>query len=86
MGFATVLSDLSKLFPYGIFIAKLSAYGFGEKSLTFINVYQQNRKKGTTQIESTFSELLSSLFDVSKDSIIGPVSFITVIIDLFIKP
>lgn len=39
MGFATVFSDLSKLFPYGIFIAKLSAYGFGEKSLTFINVY-----------------------------------------------
>ena len=42
MGFAAVLSGLSELFdciPYVIFIAKLSAYSFDKKSLTFMNVY-----------------------------------------------
>ena len=44
----TVLTDLSKAFnciPHDLLIAKLHAYGFSEKTVTFIYSYFERRKQ-----------------------------------------
>ena len=44
----TVLTDLSKAFnciPHDLLIAKLHAYGFSEKTVTFIYSYFKRRKQ-----------------------------------------
>ena len=46
--FAAVLIDLSKAFdciPHGLLIAKLNAFGFDKKSLSFISAYLYNREQ-----------------------------------------
>ena len=46
--FAVVLNDLTKTsdcIPHGLLIAKLNAFGFDKKSLSFISAYLYNRKQ-----------------------------------------
>ena len=48
--FAVVLNDLTKTsdcIPHGLLIAKLNAFGFDKKSLSFISAYLYNRKQKT---------------------------------------
>ena len=45
--FAAVLTDHSKAFgciPHGLLTAKLNAFGFDEKSVSFISTYFNKRK------------------------------------------
>ena len=83
--FAVVLTELSKAFdciPHQSLIAKLSAYGFGMKSVAFISAYLKNWKQ-KTKIGSTFGECLNIFVGVSQGSILGPVLFLIFIADLF---
>ena len=53
-----VLMDLSKAYdclPHDLFIAKLTAYGFGQNSLALISNYLSQRKQ-RMKVDSTFSE------------------------------
>ena len=83
--FAAVLTDLSRAFdciPYQLRMAKLSAYGFDMKSIAFMSAYLKNRNQ-KTKIVSTFSQCLNILFGVPEGSILGPLSFLIFIADLF---
>ena len=83
--FAAVLVDLSKAFdciPHGLLIAKLNAFGFDKKSLSFISVYLCNRKQ-KAKVGSEFSDFLNILFRVPQGSILGPILFIIFIADFF---
>ena len=83
--FTAVLTDLSKAFdciPHQLLIAKLSASGFGMKSIVFISAYLRNQKQ-KTKIGSTFNKCLNILFDVPQGSILGPLLFLIFITDLF---
>ena len=83
--FAAVLSDLSKTFdciPHGLLIAKLNAFGFDKKSMSFISAYLYNRKQ-KTKVGSEFSDFLNTLFGVPQGSILGLILFIIFIADLF---
>ena len=83
--FAAVLTDLSKAFdciPHNPLIARLSAYGFGRKSLIFISAYLKIRKQ-KTRIGSAFSDYLNILFGVPQGSILGPILFMIFLSDLF---
>ena len=83
--FATVLTDLSKSFdciPHGLIITKLNAFGFDEKSLSFISAYLNNRKQ-KTKVGSEFSDFLKILFGVPQGSVLRPILFIMFIADLF---
>ena len=69
--FAAVLTDLSKAFdciPHGLLIAKLNAFGFDKKSLSFISAYLYNREQ-KTKVGSEFSDFLSIFFGVPQGSI-----------------
>ena len=73
----TVLMDLSKLFdctPHDLLIAKLYAYGFGEKTVTFICSYLKRRKQNV-KIDNIFSSFQTLLSGVPQDSILGPILF-----------
>ena len=81
----TVLMDLSKAFDYipdDLLIAKLHAYGFNRKVLTFLYLYLKRRKQSVkiNDTESIFQILLSA---VSQGSILGPILFNLFINDLF---
>ena len=72
----TVLMDLSKVFdciPHDLLIAKLHAYGFNKKALTFLYSYLKRRKQSVkiNGTESFFQILLSG---VTQGSILGPYS------------
>ena len=71
----SLLTDLSKAFdciPHNLLIAKLSAYGFDRKSLTFISAHLKSRKQ-KTRIGSAFSDYLNILFGAPQRSILGPI-------------
>ena len=83
--FAAVLIDLSKAFdciPHGLLIAKLNAFGFDKKSLSFISAYLYNREQ-KTKVGSEFSDFLNILFGVPQGWVLGPILFIIFITDLF---
>ena len=71
------MMDLSKAFgciPYELLIAKLHAYGFVEKTVTFIYSYLK-RNKQNVKIESFYSDFLILLSGVPQGSILGPILF-----------
>ena len=72
-----VLLDLSKAFdgiPHDLLIAKLHAYGFTEKAVTFIHSYLKRRKQNV-KIENFYSDFLTLLSGVPQGSILGPILF-----------
>ena len=83
--FAAVLTDLPKAFdciPHGLLIAKLNAFGFDKKSLSFISAYLYNREQ-KTKVGSEFSDFLNILFGVPQGWMLGTILFIIFITDLF---
>ena len=57
--FDAVLTDLFKAFgciPHGLLIAKLNAFGFDKKSLSFISTYFYKSKE-KTKLGSEFSDV-----------------------------
>ena len=79
-----VLMDLSKAFdciPHDLLIAKLHAYGFSEKTVTFIYSYLKRRKQNV-KIENFYSDFLTLLSGVPQGSILGPILFNLLLSDL----
>ena len=80
----TVYMDLSKAFdciPHDLLIAKLHAYGFNKKALTFLYSYLK-RKKQSIKINHTESFIQILLSGVLQGSIHGPILFNLFINDL----
>ena len=85
--FAAVFIDLSKAFDcisLDLLIAKLNAYGFDKKSLTFILAYLTNQKQ-KTKIGSSSSDFLNILFADPQGPILDPLLFIIYTCDLFME-
>ena len=80
-----VMTDLSKAFdciPHDLLIAKLEAYGLGEKALSYIYSYLTNRNQcvGINDTKSDFQKMISG---VLQRSITEPILFNFSINDLF---
>ena len=84
--FAAVLTDFSKAFDcilYKLLLAKVYVYRFDQTSLTFIHAYLRQLLQ-KTKVGSAFSELMSILYGVPQECILGTLLFIIYICDLFI--
>ena len=80
-----ILTDLSKAFDclnHELLIAKLNAYGFSPKSLTYIYIYLSNRRQ-RTKINNCFSSWSSIKAGVPQGSILGPLLFNIYLNDIF---
>ena len=71
----TGLVDLSKAFDcitHDLLIAKLHAYGFSLKTVTFVYSYLKRRKQ-KVKVSNVLSDFLTLLSGVSQGSVLGPI-------------
>ena len=81
-----LLTDLSKAFDcldHELLIAKLEAYGFGNKALKLVHSYLTGRFQ-RVRINSTFSTWSEIFFGVIQGSILGPILFNIDLADMFL--
>ena len=83
--FGALLTNLSKAFHclnHGFLIAKLNAYGFSLPALRLIHDYLLNRKQ-RTRIINSYSTWMEIVFEIPQGSILGPLLFKILLVDLF---
>ena len=74
---ASVVMDLLKAFdciPHNLLIAKLNAYDFSQKTVTFIYLYLTRREQ-EEKVNNFLSDFLTLLSGEPQGSILGPILF-----------